>query len=115
MDGPVQVPLLEGEAGAEGLGVLEEEDCLGVESLQGGQEDGAVLAEDLLAGGEGGGEPGHGHGALGGALVEMVRSVQPQLGPLAHQAARQSRQGEVGFAHSAESEVGGLLTIQNPT
>ena len=115
VDGPVEVPLLEGEAGAEGLGVLEEEDGLGVEGLQGGEEDGAVLGEDLLAGGEGGGEPGHWHGALGGALVEVVRSVQPELGPLADQAAGQARQGEVGLSHSAEREVGGLLTIQNPT
>ena len=45
MDGPVKVSLLESLAGAQTLGMLQEEDGLGVEGLQGGEEDGALLGE----------------------------------------------------------------------
>ena len=106
MDGPVEVPLLEAEAGAEGLGVLQEEHGLGVDSLQGGQQHGAVLGENLLAGGEGGGQTRHGHGAAGGTFVQVVRSVQPHLRPLAHQAPGEALQREVGLPHSTQSVVG---------
>ena len=90
VDGSVEVSLLEGLAGAERLGVLQEEHGLGVEGLQGGEEDGALLAEHLLYRGVGGGQSGHGHGALGGTFGEMVGSVQPHLGPLGLQAGGES-------------------------
>ena len=111
VDGPVEVSLLEGLAGAERLGVLQEEDGLGVEGLQGGEEDDALLSEHLLHRGVGGGQAGHSHGALGGTFSEMVRGVQPHLGPLGLQAGGQSLQGKVGLTHSAESEVAGVLTV----
>ena len=111
MDGPVVVSLLEGLAGAETLGVLQEEHRLGVERLQGGEQDGALLAEHLLHGGEGGGQAGHRDGALGGTFGEMVRSVQPHLGPLGLQAGGESLQGKVCLSHPAECEVTRVLTV----
>ena len=111
--GALEVSLLEGHHGAEGLRVLEEEHRLGVQRLQGGHEGGALGVDDLLHGGQGCVEAREADGAGVRALVQVVWGIQSHGGPPGAQARGQPLQGVVGGAHAAQGEVTRVLSIKN--